>query len=69
LLPAKLMNRQTIEVDGFEIHLASESYCESGADHRELAEGARSDRKRLGRDLEGLAVLCIRCMKAIPLKN
>jgi hypothetical protein len=63
------MNTQKIEVEGFEIQLASESYCERGADHRELAEGARSDRKRLGRDLEGSAVLCVRCMKAIPLKN
>ena len=63
------MNRQKIEVDGFEIQLATESYCDRGGDHWELAEGARSDRKRLGRDLEGLAVLCVRCMKAIPLKN
>ena len=62
------MNTQTIELDGFEIEIASESYCERGADHRELVERARIDRRKLGHNLDDSAVLCVRCMKAIPLK-
>jgi hypothetical protein len=62
------MNTQTIELEGFEIELASELYCERGGDHHELANRARTDRKRLGHDLDASAVLCVRCMKAIPLK-
>jgi hypothetical protein len=62
------MNSKTIEVEGFEIELATESSCERGGDHQELADRARIDRVRLGRDLEGLAVLCVRCLRAIPLK-
>ena len=63
------MNTQTIELDGFEIEVASELSCERGGDHRELVDRARTDRKRLGHDLDGSAVLCVRCMKAIPLKT
>jgi hypothetical protein len=62
------MNAQAIELEGFEIDLGSELYCERGGDHRELVDLARSDRKRLGHKLDGSAVLCVRCMKAIPLK-
>ena len=62
------MSRQIIEVEGFEIELASELYCERGADHRALADGARIDRGRLGRNVDEAAVLCVRCLKAIPLK-
>jgi hypothetical protein len=62
------MNTQTIELDGFEIQLASEVHCDRGADHRELADRARTDRKRLGHNLDESAVLCVLCMKAIPLK-
>jgi hypothetical protein len=62
------MNAQTIELDGFEIELASELYCELGGDHDELADRARSDRRRLGHNVDESAVLCVRCMKAIPLK-
>jgi len=61
------MNTQTIELDGFEIEIASELYCDRGADHRELADRARMDRKRLGHNIDESAVLCVRCMKAIPL--
>ena len=57
-----------IELDGFEIEIASELYCDRGADHHELASGARIDRKQLGHSLDEAAVLCVRCMKAIPLK-
>jgi hypothetical protein len=32
------MSTQTIELEGFEIEIASELYCERGRDHRELAE-------------------------------
>ncbi len=62
------MNTATIELDGFEIEIASEVYCDRGTDHRELVERARTDRERLGHNLDGSAVLCVRCMKAIPLK-
>ena len=68
LAATKVMNGKTIELDGFEIELAPESYCERGGDHHELVCRARADRVRLGRDLDGSAVLCVRCMKAIPLK-
>jgi len=62
------MNAQAIELDGFETELASELYCERGGDHRELMERARGDRRRLGHNVDESAVLCVRCMKAIPLK-
>jgi hypothetical protein len=62
------MNAQTIELDGFEIEIASELYCERGGDHSELVDIARKDRRRLGHNLDESAVLCVRCMKAIPLK-
>jgi len=74
------MSTQTIELEGFEIELASELNCDRGGDHRELVDRdrggdhrelvdrARSDRKRLGHNLDESAVLCVRCMKAIPLK-
>jgi hypothetical protein len=62
------MNTQTIELDGFEIEVASELLCDRGADHRELADRARSDRMRLGQNVDESAVLYVRCMKAIPLK-
>ena len=62
------MSAQTIELDGFEIEIASELYCERGGDHRELADRARTDRGRLGHNVDESAVLCMRCMKAIALK-
>jgi hypothetical protein len=62
------MNTKTIELGGFEIELASELYCDRGGDHRELVDRARADRKWLDHNLNELAVLCVRCMKAIPLK-
>jgi hypothetical protein len=62
------MKTQTIELDGFEIEIASELHCDHGGDHRELVDRARIDRKRLGRNLDESAALCVRCMKAIPLK-
>jgi len=62
------MSTQTIELEGFEIEVASELYCDRGGDHRELADRARMDRKRLGHNLDESAVLCVRCMKAVPLK-
>ena len=62
------MDTQTIELDDFEIGLASELYCERGGDHRELVDHARTDRQRFGHNVDESAVLCVRCMKAIPLK-
>ncbi len=64
----QLMRTQTIELEGFDIEIASELYCDRGGDHGELVERARNDRKRLGHNLDESAVLCVRCMKAIPLK-
>ena len=64
----QVVNAQAIELDGFEIELASELYCERGGDHRDLVDRARSDRHRLGHNVDDSAVLCMRCMKAIPLK-
>ena len=64
----QVMNTQTIELEGFEIELASELYCDRGGDHHELADRARTDRIRLGHNVDESAVLCVRCMKAIPLK-
>ena len=64
----QVMNTQTIELDGFEIEIASELYCERGGDHSELVDIARTDRRRLGHNVDESAVLCVRCMKAIPLK-
>jgi hypothetical protein len=68
LAATKLMSTQTIELEGFEIEIASELYCERGGDHSELAERARTDRSRLGHNVDESAVLCMRCMKAIALK-
>jgi hypothetical protein len=62
------MSTQTIELEGFEIELASELYCERGADHRELVNRARADRMTLGHNVDESAVLCVRCVKAISLK-
>ena len=64
----QLMSTQTIELEGFEIEIGSELYCESGGDHHELADRARMDRSRLGHNVDESAVLCVRCMKAVPLK-
>jgi hypothetical protein len=64
----QVMNTQTIELDGFEIEIASELYCEHGGDHGELVDIARTDRSKLGHNVDESAVLCVRCMKAIPLK-
>ena len=62
------MSSQVIEVEGFEIELASELYCDRGGDHRELVDRARTDRTRLGHNVNDSVVLCVRCMKAIALK-
>jgi len=62
------MRTRTIELEGFEIELASELYCERGGDHCDLVDRARSDRLKLGHNVDESAVLCVRCMKAIPLK-
>jgi hypothetical protein len=62
------MSAHVIELEGFEIELASERYCDRGGDHGELVDRARTDRGRLGHNVDESAVLCVRCMKAIPLK-
>jgi hypothetical protein len=62
------MSTPVIELEGFEIELASKLYCNRGGDHCELVDRARTDRSGLGHNVEESAVLCVRCMKAIPLK-
>jgi hypothetical protein len=62
------MSTRTIELEGFEIELAAELYCERSGDHRDLVDRARTDRMKLGHNVDELAVLCVRCMKAISLK-
>jgi hypothetical protein len=62
------MSAQMIELEGLEIELASELYCERGGDHCDLVDRARMDRRRLGHNVDESAVLCVRCMKAIALK-
>jgi hypothetical protein len=62
------MSTHAIELEGFGIELTSELYCERGGDHRELVDRARTDRRRLGHNVDESAV-CVRCMKAIPLKE
>jgi hypothetical protein len=64
----QIMSTQTIELEGFEIELGSELYCERGGDHSELVDIARTDRRSLGHNVSESAVLCVRCMKATPLK-
>ena len=64
----QVMSTQTIELEGFEIELASELYCDRGGDHRDLVDRARTDRRRLGHNVDESAVLCVRCMKAVSLK-
>ena len=64
----QVMSTPTIELEGFEIELASELYCDRGGDHRELVNRARTDRMNLGHNVDESAVLCVRCMKAIQLK-
>jgi hypothetical protein len=68
LAATKVVSTQTIEVESFGIEIASELHCERGGDHRELADRARTDRSRLGHNVDESAVLCMRCMKAIALK-
>jgi hypothetical protein len=62
------MSTQVIELEGFEIELASDLYCERGGDQRDLVDRARTDRRRLGQNVDDSAVLRVRCMKAISLK-
>jgi len=62
------MSTQTIKLEGFELELASELYCDRGGDHRELVNRARTDRMGLGHNVDESAVLCVRCMKAVSLK-
>jgi hypothetical protein len=62
------MSTQTIELEGFDIELASALYCERGGDHGDLVDGARTDRTRLGHNVDESAVLCVWCMKAIALR-
>src|SRR2546430_1210984 len=63
------MNTQMIELDGLEIEVASELYCDRGGNHHELADRARTDRKQLGHNLDESAVLCWGGLKTKPPKR
>src|SRR4029077_15767379 len=69
LAATKVMSTQVIELDGFEIELAAELHCDRGGAHPASADRERTDRTRLGHNVDESAVLCVRCMKAIPLKT
>jgi hypothetical protein len=68
LAATNVMSTQTIELEGVEIELASELYCERGGDHRELMDRASTNRQRFGHNVDESAVLYERCMKAVSLK-
>ena len=53
------MGTHTIELEGFEIELASDLYCDRGGDHHELVDRARADRRRLGHNVDESAVLSV----------
>ena len=57
-----------MEIDGVEVEVAAEIYCDRSGDHRELVDRARADRRKHGHNVDDSAVLCVRCMKAIALK-
>jgi hypothetical protein len=61
------MSTEVMDIDGVEVEVAAEIYCDRGGDHRELVDRARADRRKLGHNVDDSAVLCMRCMKAIPL--
>ena len=63
------MSTQVIELEGFEIELASELYCDSRRGSSRIG-GSRSygSQEGLGHNIDESAVLCVRCMRAIPLK-
>ncbi|MBZ5521733.1 MAG: hypothetical protein LAP21_05740 [Acidobacteriia bacterium] len=63
------MKVEVIEVQGFEVEVTAELYCAAGGEHRALVEQARTDRRKLGHNVEESAVLCLRCAKAIPLRG
>ena len=59
LAATRVMSTQTIELEGFEIELASERYCDRGGDHCELVDRARMDRRRLGHNVDEIGgVVC-----------
>jgi hypothetical protein len=53
------MSTPTIELEGFEIEIASDLYCDRGGDHHELVDRAGADRRRLGHNLDESAVLSV----------
>jgi hypothetical protein len=62
------MKTQVTELEGFSVEFASELYCERGRDRRVLLDCARTDRSRLGHNVDESAMLCVRCLKAIALR-
>jgi hypothetical protein len=64
----QVMSPEVVELEGFEIELASELYCDRGGDHRDLVDRARTDRRKLGHNIDESAALCVRRMKAVRLK-
>ena len=64
----QVMSTEVMEIDGVEVEVAAEIYRDRGGDHRELVDRARTDRSRLGQNVDESAVLCVRCMKGIALR-
>jgi len=63
------MSVAVIEFEGIEVEVAGHAICERGGAHRELVSAARLERRILGHDVEDSVVLCMRCLKAVPLKS
>jgi hypothetical protein len=63
------MSIAVIEFEGVEVEIAGHGVCDRSGAHRELVSAARLERRALGHDVENSAVLCMRCLKAVPLKN
>jgi hypothetical protein len=63
----QVMGIEVMEIDGVEVGVVAEIYCDRGGDHRELVDRARDDRRSLGHNVDESAVLCTRCVKVIPL--
>jgi len=57
-----------MEIDGVEVEVAAEIYCDRSGDHRELVDRARADRRKHGHNVDDSAVLCMRWVKVIPLR-
>lgn len=63
------MATATVEFEGVKVEVGSVLYCSWDQDHAALAEEAREVRARLGHNVDESLVLCMKCLKAVPLKS